>query len=268
MNSQTIQQTDVPSAKLDFGLLWFGQSMSLLGDQFLVIALPLFSVSVIGVAESQAVLLPFALYLPFLLIGLQAGVLVDRLPRRLTMIVCDAVQAVVFGLITLLALKKQINFPILMMLVAIAGTAVVFFQIAYNSFVPELFKQEGSLHKANSRLGFSESICRTLGPMVAGPVIALVGSTTAIGLNAFSFVISLLALIFIKQRAPAPLLHGTNKELGWMRRDIAEGLRFVYRHPKLEPVISCGMVYVVFSVMIEVTLVLFCLKHLKLGCVP
>jgi hypothetical protein len=61
------------SGRRDFRLLWTGQSLSLLGDQFMVVALPLLAVTTLGVSAAQAALLPFALKLPFLVLGLPAG---------------------------------------------------------------------------------------------------------------------------------------------------------------------------------------------------
>lgn len=248
-------------------MLWAGQSLNLFGDQFLVLALPLLAVQVIGVSASQAVLLPFAFFVPFLLFGLPAGVIVDQLPRRLTMIVCDTIQAVVFVVVTALAFSGTLMFPMLMLLVGISGTAVVFFQIAYTSYIPELFSEAQDLQRSNSRLFFSESMAKTLGPMAAGPVIAWLGAVTAIAVNAGTFVLSVLSLLTIKHRHPTTMRSVKKRDLGWMYRDIREGLHFVFRHQRLEPVIMCGVVYVMFSGMIESSLVLYCLNVLGLSSV-
>ncbi|GAB1544198.1 MFS transporter [Scytonema sp. NUACC21] len=254
------------SAKRDFRILWAGQSLNLLGDQFLVVALPLLAVQVMGVSASQAVLLPFVLFAPFLVFGLPAGAIVDRLPRRLTMIVCDTIQAVVFVLVTALALKGTLTFPMLVLLVAIAGTAVVFFQIAYTSYLPELFSEARDLQRSNSRLFFSESITKTLGPMLAGSIIAWLGIAAIMAVNAGTFVLSVLSLLVIKHRQPKTTKHQVKKQIkGWVYRDIREGLYFVFRHGRLEPVIMCGVVYVTFSIMIDSTLVLYCLNVLGLS---
>ncbi|MBH8560708.1 MFS transporter [Nostoc sp. CENA67] len=255
------------TAKRDFRMLWAGQSLNLLGDQFLVIALPLLAVQVIGASASQAVLLPFALFIPFLLFGLPAGAIVDRLPRRLTMIVCDSIQAVIFTIVAALTFSGTLTFPILMLLVSIAGTAVVFFQIAYTSYIPELFSEARDLQRSNSRLFFSESMTKTLGPMAAGPVIAWLGASVAIAVNAATFIISVLSLLAIKHRHPTRISPVKKQERGWIYRDIREGLHFVFRHQRLEPVIMCGVVYVMFSVMIESSLVLYCLNVLGLNTI-
>lgn len=247
----------------DFGMLWTGQTLSVFGDQFLVVALPLLALDVVGATAAQAALLPFALFVPFLLIGLPAGALVDRLPRRGTMIVCDAVQATVFGTVAALAIAGGLEFWVLMVLVGLGGTAVVFFQVAYTSYLPELFSEPAELQKGNSRLFLSESVSRTLGPMAAGPVIGALGAAVAIVVNACTFVVSLVSLVGIRHRSAPPT--PKPRDRGWLGRDIREGLRFVFSHRKLEPVISCGVVYVLFLTVVEATLVLFCKNVLGLS---
>lgn len=255
------------NANRHFKMLWAGQSLNLFGDALMVIALPLLAVQVIGVSDSQAALLPFALGVPFFLFGLPAGVIIDRLPRRLTMIVCSTIQAVAFMIVTTLAFSGALTFPMLMLLVGIAGTAVVFFQIAYTSYVPELFSQAQDLQRANSRLFLSESMAKTLGSMLGGQFIAWLGVVAAIAVNAVTFVLSVLSLLVIKHRRPTMTRSEKKQNLRWMYRDICEGLHFVFRHQRLEPVIMCGVVYVIFCSMLDSSLVLYCRKVLDLSSV-
>lgn len=252
-----------PSRRGDFRLLWAGQTMNLLGDQFAVLALPLLALDVVGAAPAQAALLPFALFMPFLVLGLPSGAIIDRLPRRSTMLACEALQTLAFGAIAVLALLGVLAFPVLMALVALSGCAVVFFQVAYTSYLPELLTGEAELQTGNARLFLSESLSRTLGPIVAGPVIAALGAVIAICVNAASFVTSFGTLLAIRpspaRPAPPP------REHGWLIRDIREGMAFVFRHDRLEPVITCGAVYVAFYAMIESSLILYCRNVLSLG---
>jgi MFS family permease len=192
-------------------------------------------------------------------------VIVDQLPRRMTMLICDTTQTVIFVAITLLALNGVLTFPTLMLLVSIAGTSIVFFQIAYTSYVPELFSEAQDLQRSNSRLFFSESIAKTLGPMVAGSIIGELGIIAAISINAGTFVLSVLSLLSIKHRQSTPSRSTEKRHLSWLYRDIREGLSFVFCHPQLEPVIMCGVVYVMFCSISESSLVLYCVNVLKLN---
>ncbi|MDI3283868.1 hypothetical protein [Polyangium sp. 15x6] len=110
-----------------------------------------------------AALLPFVLFVPFLLFGLPAGAVVDRLPRRFTMIICDASQAVIFLTVAALAVLGALSFPLLLVLVALAGTATLFFQVSYTSYLLALCPDPRDFKIGNARLFFSESVSPTLG---------------------------------------------------------------------------------------------------------
>ncbi|MFI7232369.1 MFS transporter [Nonomuraea angiospora] len=258
-----VTQTAGRAARWDFGLLWAGQSLSLFGDQFMTLALPLLAVTVLGTTPAQAALLPFAMFLPFLPLGLPAGAIVDRLPRRTVMLVCDGVQVVSFGAIWVTAVTGVLSFPLLFALVLVSGCAVVFFQVAYTSYLPGLFPDPGELHTGNTRLALSESSAKAVGPMAAGPLIGLLGVAGALLANTLSFAASLVTLVAIRHREAPPAV--TVRERGWVRRDVAAGLKFALGHPVLEPVIVCGTVYVLFLSMVETSLVLYCRNVLGLS---
>ncbi|WP_202638044.1 MFS transporter [Bailinhaonella thermotolerans] len=249
------EPANAPTARRDFGLLWAGQSLSLFGDQFLVLALPLLAVTVLDASPAQAALLPFALFVPFLPLGLPAGAIVDRLPRRTVMLICDAVQMIAFGAVWALAVAGGLTFPLLFALVLASGCAVVFFQVAYTAYLPSLYGDPHDLHRGNTRLALSESLSKALGPMAAGPVIAALGAVGAVAANAVSFGASVVSLALIRHREPPRT--ATARERGWLRRDIAEGLRFALGHPILRPVLICGTTYVLFLSMVETSLVLY-----------
>ena len=81
MTPSTTTLSGPPSRRRDFRLLWTGQSLSLLGDYFAVLALPLLALEVVGASAAQAALLPFALFVPYLVLGLPAGAIVDQIGR-------------------------------------------------------------------------------------------------------------------------------------------------------------------------------------------
>jgi MFS family permease len=264
MTTLVLERTgNAPTARRDFALLWLGQSLSLFGDQFMVLALPLMAVTLLGTSPAQAELLSFALFLPFLPLSLPAGAIIERLPRRATMLVCNAVQAVVFGVIWLLGVIHALSFALLIGLVTLSGCAMVFFQVAYTSYLPNLYADADDLQRGNARLAMTESSSRMLGPMVAGPVVAVLGVLGAVAANAFSFVVSVLSLLLIRHREPPrePEVH----ERGWIWRNIATGMRFVFGHPMLQPILLCGTTYVLFLSMVETSLVLYCHNVLHLS---
>jgi MFS family permease len=282
------------SVRRDFGLLWAGQSTSLVGAQFMVVALPLLAVLSLGASAGQAALVPFAQFGPFLVLGLPAGAIVDRLPRRTVMIISDSVQAAAFLAVAGLAGLDVLTFPVMLGLVAVAGCASVFFQVAYTSYLPSLFSDPKLLHQGNARLYVSESVARALGPAVAGVITRAVGAVWAVVSPVATFATSVLTLLAIRHREQAPqapeAAAGAELEagagagapesaetaeasgnpatpgggVGTLVRDVQAGLRFVFTHRQLEPVILCGTVYVPFLTMVEASLVLYCLRVLGL----
>lgn len=247
----------------DFRWLWAGQTTSLVGDQFMTLALPLLAVLVLHTSPALAALLPFCLFAPFLVFGLPAGAILERLPRRRTMLFCNGVQFVLFSTIWLLAATHVLRFWMLAPLVLCSGCAVVFFQVAYTSYLPSMILDPDELHRANARLALSESSAVSIGPMLAGPVIRLTGVVTAIAVDALSFLGSFLCLLRIRHVEEVP--EATVREPRWIRRDVKVGLDFVARHRVLQPVLACGTTYALFLSMIETSLVLYCLKVLHLA---
>lgn len=254
----------VPTARWDFAMLWAGQSTSLLGSKFMVLALPLLAVTTLGASPGQAALLPFALFGPWLVFGLPAGAVVERLRRRTVMVVSDTVQGVAFLAIAVLCGLGVLSFSGMLALVAIAGCAAVFFQIAYTSYLPALYSDPVLLHRGNARLFVSESVGRAAGPAIAGFLIKLTSVTWAVASVVATYAVSVLTLLLIKLREARPPAVAVRRR-GWIYRDVVAGLRFAVGHAQLEPVLFCGAIYVLFLTSVEASLVLYCRQVLGLS---
>src|SRR5207253_8373014 len=122
-----------------------------------------------------------------------------------------------------------------LLLVAVAGSAAVFFQVAYTSFLPVLFADPALLHKGNARLFLSESVGRSAGPALAGVVIKLTSLAWAVATVVATFTVSVLTVLSIRTRQ-APPQDVPSRERGWIVRGMLDGLRFVLAHRDLEPV--------------------------------
>jgi hypothetical protein len=178
-------------------------------------------------------------------------------------LVSNGAQIITFGAVWLLTATGGLTFPLLSVLVLLSGGAAVFFEVAYTSYLPSVFSNPNDLHVGNTKLALSESTSKALGPMAAGPLIHVLGLPGAIAANAFSFVASVVSLTAIRHRDERKL--ATRRERGWIRRDIAAGLRFACRHPILQPILACGTTYVLFLSMVDVSLVLYCRNILGLS---
>ena len=164
---------------------------------------------------------------PFPILALFAGAWVDRVRRRPMMIGADIGRLLTLGSIPVAAALGVLTLYQLDAVALITGVFTVFFDIAYLAYVPGLVGRD-SVVDGNTKLQFSGSVTSLAGPSIAGLMIQLIGAARAITLDAASFLISSLTLLWI--RAPERRLQLTGRS-GF--RDIADGLRFVFGHPLL-----------------------------------
>lgn len=218
----------------NFLKFWVGQSVSKFGDQFNLLALPLLILALthspfaLGISEA-------ANLVPYLLLGLPAGALIDRLPRRIVMIVCDIARALIFAALTVLLLTGWLTAATVWAIyvaVALTSVATIFFDMAYLTAVPAIVSP-GQLLTANSALQASESTAQFAGPPLAGFVFQAIGAAYALLGDAISFIVSVISLALIPHdfRAATAAKKPAIKPSLW--RDIGEGMRFVWKQPVL-----------------------------------
>ncbi|MCX5207116.1 MFS transporter [Streptomyces sp. NBC_00237] len=135
-----------------------------------------------------------------LLTGLVAGSWADRFDRRRLLMVCDAARLVLYGAIPVCwALSPQIW--LLYVVMALASVFEMLFKITYVTAVVNLVDKD-QIVAANGRLESTNAIAYIAGPALAGVVAGLFGPTAAVAINAGSFGISLVGLVFTRFRPP------------------------------------------------------------------
>src|SRR5881409_3839904 len=159
----------------DFLKLWAGQSVSEFGSQISVLAIAWLAAVGLHATPFEFSLLTVLGFLPFILFALPAGVWVDRLRRRPILIVGDAARAVLLALIPILWLAGVLQIWHLLVLQFAIGIFTVFFDVAYQSYLPALIERE-HLVDGNSKLQVTVGIAQVGGPSLAG---ALIGAITA-----------------------------------------------------------------------------------------
>ena len=206
----------------DFRRLWAGQTISQFGSQISVLALPLVAVLALNASAFRVSLLAMFELLPFLLFALPAGAWVDRVARRPVMIGADGVRALALGSIPVAAALAHVTFVQLCVVGFVAGTLTVFFDVAYQSYLPSLVGQD-DLVDANSKLEVSRSGAQIGGPGLAGVLVQWLGAPYAVAIDAVSFAWSALFLgrIRAKEVVEPPA------ETPNLRREIAAGLRYL-----------------------------------------
>ena len=216
------------AAPSDFAKLWFGQAVSRIGSYVTLIGLPLTAAVYLHASPWQMGLLASASAAPVLVFSLVAGVWVDRLRRRPIMIAADLGRALILSSIPLAAWVGRLTIVHLYLAAMLCALLTVFFDIAYPAWVPSLVLPE-RLVEANSRLALTESIAEIVGPSLTGALVQILTAPIAILCDALSFVISALGLGLIGAPEPPPA-SASEPHIG---REIADGLRTLWRNPVL-----------------------------------
>src|SRR4029077_8645935 len=126
----------------DFLKLWTGQSISEVGSQVSQFAIPWLAAVDLHASPLGFSLLGVLGFLPFILFALPAGVWVDRLRRRPILIVGDSARAVLPALIPILWVAGLLQIWHLRVLSFVIGIFTVFFDVAYQSYLPALIERE------------------------------------------------------------------------------------------------------------------------------
>ncbi len=230
----------------NFLLLWGGQTVSRLGSRVSDIALPLLVLALTR-SPAQAGFIAAAQSLPYLLLSLPAGALVDRWDRKRVMIVCDMARCLALGSIPLAYARGQLGVGQLYVVAVAAGLALVFFDAAELASLPRVVP-EGQLARAAGLNATAESATYLVGPGLAGVVIGLArtvtaGAALAYLVDSLSYLASVFTLGFIRlpfqeDRAGAlrPVLSA-----GALRAEIAEGLRFLWGQRRLRAIALLSM---------------------------
>jgi MFS family permease len=220
-----------PLTVSDFRLLWFGQAISLFGDQFYLVALPWLTLRLTGSALALGTILMVAggARAVFQLVG---GALSDRFSPRTLMLVSNIVRSLVTAAITVVVICGVTQVWHLYLLSLIFGLVDAFFFPAYMSIVPLLIENE-QLSAGNALLRGTARFMGLIGPAVAGVVIATKSLGTAFAIDTVTFVIAAGSIWFMKSRGSISSEHaagGADREEG-LFASIKAGLIYAWRHP-------------------------------------
>jgi MFS family permease len=218
----------------DFRHLWAAETVSQVGTQVTLVALPLLAVTQLGVTPFQMGVLAALETLAFLVIGLPAGAWVDRWRRKRVLVANDLVRAVAIGSLPVAAALDALTLAQLYLVALVAGTATVFFDVGYQSYLPALVDRT-QIVDGNARLEASRAVAQVAGPGLTGALVRALGAPALIAVDAVSFLAS--ALFIGRIRTPDVVPDRAARRP--LRTEIAEGLSFVVRHPLLRRMVAC-----------------------------
>jgi MFS family permease len=228
----------------DFRLLWGGETVSEMGSQVSLLAIPLLAVRTLHATPFEMGLLTAASTAAFLVVGLPAGVWVDRMRRRRVMIGADLGRMLALGSVPVAYAVGGLTLAQLFVVTLASGILTVFFDVAYQSYLPALVGRE-HLVEGNAKLTGSAQVAAVAGPSVAGGLVQAIGSSAAVAVDSVSFLASAAAAAAIRTPEPKPVAppEGHPKLL----HHIAEGLRFVFGNALLRAIAAATATSNLFS---------------------
>ncbi len=240
----------------DFLKFWTAQTVAQFGSQVSLLAIPLVAISFLDSSPAEVALLSTMEFLPFVFFTLPVGVWIDRLRRRPIMIAADVARAALLATIPIAWVAGVLTIWQLYVVAFAVGIFTVFFDVAYQAYLPSLVERERILD-GNGKLETTRSIAQTAGPAIAGWLIGVLTAPIAVIVNSLSFIFSGIALVVIRRPEPAPSPHApVAGEAGGpeaaregaepgasaavqrtgLRHEVAAGLRYVFANPYLRAI--------------------------------
>lgn len=212
----------------DFRLLFTGETVSLIGDQFHFVALAWLALQLTGSGLALGTVL-FVAGLPRMVLTLFGGALADRISPRSVMLVSNALRFVVVALLAVLVLTGRAELWLLYPFALFFGAVDAFFWPAQGTIVPMLVSED-DLPAANGLTQGSQQLTGLIGPALAGLFVAAVGTGWAFGLDAASFGFAAIMLyLIVGGRRPAA---GDGPQPGLLSQ-IGSGVGYAWRDPAI-----------------------------------
>lgn len=224
-----------PFSVRDFRLLFAGETISVVGDQFHFVALAWLTLQLTGSGLALGSVLMVAA-IPrgvFMLVG---GALSDRFSPRSLMLGSNAIRALLVGIIAALVLTGRAELWQLFVMAGIFGVVDALFYPAIGAILPMLVDEE-TLPPGNAVLQGSQQLASLIGPAAAGVLVALVDTGPAFVIDALSFAIASVALFFVVGGRRAPAADGPGEAQPALLSTIGAGLRYAWRDPAIRSLI-------------------------------
>ena len=251
-----------PALGRPYWLTWFATTGSSLGDGVRTVAFPLIAASITHNPTSVAVV-SMAGFLPWLVFGLIGGAVVDRTDRRNLMWRTDVLRALLVGGFAALVASGSVAIAALATVSFLLGVAETFFDNAASAIVPMLV-EDSKIEQANSWMFGTQTVMSSLlGAPVGGALYAL-GRAVPLFTDALSFALS---AVLVGAVAGSFHARAAEEEPTTIRRDIADGLRWLFNHRLLRVLAMLLLVLNATFAAGEAVLVLYALEVLHLGTV-
>ncbi|HET9081694.1 MAG TPA: MFS transporter [Trebonia sp.] len=218
-----------------FWRYWVASTVSRAGDAVTAVALPLIAVLSLRASSLEVSLITAASYAAWLIMGLPAGVLVQRLPLRGTQVAMDMTRALAVASIPVAALLGDLRLAQLVVVAFIVGIASVIFDVGNSTFLPSIVSKD-ELKSRNSLISASSAVTQLGGPSLGGGLVQAIGGPASLLVDVASYVLSAALLHGIPRPALSRRLAPGESLAGQIR----DGWRFIVRHPVIRPCVAAA----------------------------
>ena len=210
-----------------FWRFWWGEAVSGFGTAFTSLALQTLVVVTLSGGAIEVGWLNTARWLPYLVLGLVVGALVERVRRRPAMMATDLTRAVLLAVIPVAWMLNVLTFPLLLIVVVMFGTVSLVNDAASMSFVPRIVPRT-QLQRAHARLDGADAVAQTAGPAVAGALIRIVGAPLAVLVDAVSYLFSAAMMATLRNVTEPIPSHSTKMHVRALAGEVRDGAQWVY----------------------------------------
>lgn len=244
-----------------FTRLWTASSISDVGTFVTTVALQVLVIRTLNGSAFDLGLVNAGRWVSYLLFGLLAGALVDRVRRRPVLIWTDLGRGVLLAAVPVLSLTSRLSIGLLVLLIGLFGLLSLLNDAASQSYLPRLVPRS-LLTAANVRLQQSAAIGQSAGPLVGGVLVGALGAPLAIVVDALSYLVS--GVLIARIESSEPRSAAARLSLRALRQEIAAGVRYVYQHPRLRPMALGGHAWFLVNGMLSTVYAAFALDVLRL----
>lgn len=245
---------------LDFRRLWFGETISRLGTQVSVLALPLVAIISLDASPQEVGALGALQFVPGLVVTPLAGVLFDRRRRQPLLVATSVARAVVVAAVPAAAATGHLSVGLLYVVAALLGALTAMFDVGYLAYLPSLVGRE-QLVSANGLMMSSYSAAHVAGPGLGGVLVAWLTAPVAVAVDAVSYAVAALTMARIRRREAAAV-PGPSRRIA---RDIVEGLRTLFGDRRLRALTLTSASFNMFEKMLLVVFLLYASRDLSLS---
>ena len=218
---------------MNFLKFWSAETIFAFGDAISDVALPLVAIITLGAGAREMGILRALDNVPILLFGFFVGVWLDRVRRQPLMIATQLGRSILLATIPAATLVGVLRIELLYFISFLGGMLSAIFTLATTTFLPSLVPQE-NLIEGNSKLAISRSATRIIGPGLAGFLVERITAPFTVALTVLSCLISGGCFVFVRSAEPVEIRNQQSQGL-WL--EISEGLRTIFFHPILAPMI-------------------------------